>query len=92
MMRQKCTTGRCKHRTTYTTNPDGVCDRHPKAPCEHETKGRKLAGTVAHLASEREAARLSGNAQLAADLEHSAAMTKLAIEWNYQDHERECQS
>lgn len=28
--RVKCTTGRCKNRTTFTTNPSGVCDRHPK--------------------------------------------------------------
>lgn len=29
--------------------------------------------------------------QLVADLEHSAAMTKLAMESNYQDHTRECE-
>ena len=57
--------------------------------CEHINKGRVLAHVIADIASEREAARLTGDTALAEELEHSAAMTKLAMEWNAQDHEKE---
>ena len=63
----------------------------PTADCEHVTKGRRLAHALADLASLRESALLAGATKEAVDLKHSYEMTKLAIHWNYQDHQKECE-
>lgn len=58
--------------------------------CRHQEKSARLAEVITDLAGEIETAQEQDLPQLQADLEHSTAMTRLAMEWNHQDHEREC--
>lgn len=58
--------------------------------CPHQANADLLAEVITDIDLELKAARSIGAAALEADLEHSAAMTQLAMQWNHQEHREEC--